>query len=115
MRLDYLKRESRYVMMSSVPILLLAISGFLTVIGFLSRFGWLFDLACHFRTHYLFLQLLCLLLCIPKKRWKLAAVISLFAALNLSVILPLYVPTSKGGIGDFSKLSILLMNVNTDN
>ncbi len=100
-----------------MPILLLTVSGVLTIAGFLSQYGWWFDLASHFQLQYLAIQLLCILLCIPKKRWKLLGITSLFALINLALIIPLYIPHSATPPIDDrnTNLSVLLINLNSSN
>ncbi len=101
-----------------MPYILLTISCILTLAGFLSQYGWWFDLSAHFRLQYLAIQLLCLLLCIFQKRKTLFFIITLFALINLSLIVPYYFPT-KNPPAPFNKggkpIKILLINVNSPN
>ena len=100
-----------------MPILLLTLSGVLTLAGFLSQHGWWFDLASHFRVQYAVIQLLCLILCLVLKRKKWLVVTAFFLVLNLSQILPLYfsphIATTDGPKTD--ELKILFINVNSAN
>lgn len=78
-----------------------------------------FDLMSHFRLQYFILQFLCILLCIPKKQWKLLILTSIAAMVNLSLIIPFYLPNVNTATSTYQKprqtLSILLINVNSSN
>jgi endonuclease/exonuclease/phosphatase (EEP) superfamily protein YafD len=84
-----------------------------TVLGFFGTYHWLLDLCAHFRVQYfLGLSVASLLLLIPRKRRR-AAIFGALAAVNLGVILPLYVgrvaaPTLTG-----QPVRAMLANVNT--
>ncbi len=104
-----------------MPYLLLFCSCILTLAGFLSQYGWGFDLASHFRLQYLTIQLLCIVLCIFQKRKKLLFIITIFALVNLRLIVPYYFPTTNPP-AVFNKeravskpIKILLINVNSPN
>lgn len=108
-----------------MPYILLIFSCILTLAGFLSQYGWWFDLASHFRLQYLAIQILCIVLCVFQKRKKLLLIITIFALINFSLIIPYYFPTknppapfNKGGLGknaDGKPIKILLINVNSPN
>ena len=86
--------------------LLVALTCALTVTGFWGEEGWGWDLTSHFRLVYLAVQLLALLvLGLPAILYRrktgglprlMLALISVFAALNLSQILPYYWPQPSG-------------------
>ncbi len=99
-----------------MPYLFLYASMILTLAGFLSRYGWWFDLASHFRLQYLAIQLACLLLCLFQKGKKLFLIITVFALINLSLIVPYYFPEEESTIPTARKsIKILLINVNSPN
>ncbi len=101
-----------------MPILLLTISWALTIAGFFSKYGWWFDMASYFRLQYMAFQILCVLLCIPKKKWKLMGVSFIFLIVNLACIVPSYVPShqiTKNEILTQKTLTILQINVYTGN
>lgn len=86
----------------------------LTLAGFLSRWGLVFDLAAHFRLQYLLLQLLCLVLCVLQKQKKLFYFVIVFFLINLSLIAPFYIPTAKSDLA-IHPIRILFSNVNIYN
>ncbi|MCR4337756.1 MAG: endonuclease/exonuclease/phosphatase family protein [Candidatus Omnitrophica bacterium] len=99
-----------------IPTILLSVSLILTIAGFFSQFGWWFDLASHFRVQYFFWQIFCVLLCIPKKRWKILSLALVAALVNFALIIPLYFPSANNKVAVPSqKISILLFNLNSYN
>lgn len=84
-----------------------------TVLGFCSRFGWLFDLFSHFPVQYfLGLVIVATLLLVPRQRGA-AACFAIFALINLAVILPLYFGRTLQTDEHELTLRAMLINVNT--
>jgi endonuclease/exonuclease/phosphatase (EEP) superfamily protein YafD len=83
----------------------------LTIFGFLGRFWWIFDLACHFRVQYFVLLALSAILFTVGKKWKPAIIVAIFALINLSVIIPY---SSSNKIVEASKFNIRSLSLNLD-
>jgi endonuclease/exonuclease/phosphatase (EEP) superfamily protein YafD len=99
-----------------IPLILITIAASATIAGFFSEFNHYLDIASHFRLQYLALLLLCLLLCLLRKQWKLFFAAAVFALINLTLILPFYFPNPlNANFDEDTKLSILLMNLNSAN
>lgn len=81
--------------------------------GFAGRFGWLFELASHFRAQYC-LILLTLAASLSRRRRAIAVGFAAVAALNLFPILPLYrTPAALAAAPAVRLLSLNLNYVNT--
>lgn len=92
------------------------ISGVLTLAGLLSAYGWVFDLAAHFRLQYAVVQVICIGLSSVLGQYSLLLISGIFLILNLIEILPLYIPAQKiHGQKLTGKIKILFMNVLTSN
>ena len=88
----------------------------LALAGYLSRFGFWFDLTTHFQPQYLIGLLACAGFCAWQRRWRTMAVAVICAAIPLSRILPLYMPlTRTAHAGPASTLSLLLVNIKAEN
>lgn len=88
----------------------------LAAAGYLSRFGYLFDLTTHFQPQYLAGLLACAGFCAWKRRWKAMTAALIIALIPLSRILPLYMPlTRTAHAGPAGTLSILLVNIKAEN
>ncbi len=98
-------------------IFLLILSVILTLAGFLSHYGWWFDLASHFRLQYAVIQFLCVILGVLLKNKKALIVSGLFLFINVSQILPLYFLSRPvvANVGNIERLRILFFNVHTEN
>ena len=84
-----------------------------TVAGFLGRFSWFLDLFSHFRVQYLAgLSVVGALLLVLRHR-AAAAVMLVFAGVNLAVVLPLYFGGGTVPPGTTRTARVLLLNVNT--
>jgi endonuclease/exonuclease/phosphatase (EEP) superfamily protein YafD len=91
-----------------------SLASFATVSAFWGRYHWLLDLCAHFRAQYAWGLIVCalLLLCMPKR--KVAIGFLVVAAINLLVILPLYLrPSHSNSSLDQDPIRIMLINVNT--
>ncbi|XOF34660.1 MAG: endonuclease/exonuclease/phosphatase family protein [Candidatus Electrothrix sp. YB6] len=86
-----------------------------TVAGFFGYFFWLADLFAHFRVQYLLgLTLLSLLLLLAGRR-KTVGIFLVFAAVNLALLLPLYLGGQSGTAHegqDGPGFRVMLLNVN---
>ena len=87
---------------------------FLTIIGFLGRFWWIFELACHFRAQYFVLLALFATLFTLEKKWKPAVFTAVFALVNLALIVP-YGATVKVAQANQYNLRSLSMNLDFRN
>lgn len=84
-----------------------------TIAGFMGRFSWFLDLFSHFRMQYLAgLTVVGLLLLVLRHRVA-AAVMLVFAGVNLAVVLPLYFGGGTVHPGTTRTARVLLLNVNT--
>lgn len=84
-----------------------------TVLGFLGRLFWFFDLFAHFRVQYMQICLVLIGISLWKRRNKRAVALVLLACLNYAFVLPLYFgkpapPTEK-------PMRAMLMNLNASN
>lgn len=84
-----------------------------TLIGFLGRYFWAFDLFSHFRVQYaISLTLLGIILLIVK-RYKAATVFIIFACVNYGVIVPLYFGKPPPPAVINKPIRAMLLNVNS--
>ncbi len=74
-----------------------ALPAALSLLAFGARWHWLLDLTTHFRTHYLAAFAMATAISLIALRFKMAAVFSAFAALNLCFVAPLYVAAAASG------------------
>jgi endonuclease/exonuclease/phosphatase (EEP) superfamily protein YafD len=91
-----------------------------TIAGFLGRVSWILDLFSHFRLQYFLLLLLSSIILMLYDQINLAAASSLFALLNLILILPLYfpqpaTPIQRGEEGKRKTYRAVSINVLQDN
>lgn len=63
-----------------------------TLLGFAGRWGWLFELASHFRMQYLVVLASGSMVLLAARRYRLATVLAACAMVNLYVLVPLYIP-----------------------
>ncbi len=91
----------------------------LTLAGFLSQYGWLFDLASHFRLQYLVLLSLSIILCVLDRKWHVLKVLVAAALVNLLMVGALYWPGGSYISSEYQAPSrtatLLLMNLNAHN
>ena len=84
-----------------------------TLLGFLGRFHWFFDLFSHFRVLY-FIALICISIPILILRYyKTSIILAILAVSNLAVILPLYFGGQPPPAKTASTIRAVLLNVNT--
>ena len=89
------------------------VAGAASVLGFFGSLNWTLDLCTHFRVQYfLGLSATSLLLLIPRY-FKTAALFGLLAAVNLAVIVPLYLGRPPAPVLTGKPLRALLANVDT--
>jgi endonuclease/exonuclease/phosphatase (EEP) superfamily protein YafD len=84
-----------------------------TLIGFLGRFYWVFDLASHFRVQYAIALLAIAILFLFARDWKSVATFLVFGTINAAMVVPMYF-----GAESFSHqrtLRAMLFNVHTQN
>lgn len=84
-----------------------------TLVGFLGRQWWLFDMFSHFRLQYFWLLLLLALVAGLRGRWRLGAIATAFATVNLTLLLPFYIqpPTAEAAAPTTATLKVLSANV----
>ncbi len=86
----------------------------LSLLGFLSGFGWPIELACHFRVQYFWGLLVVMLAFILLGRKWSAAICAIGALANFAMILPFYL--GQGGSGNpANSLRFVTLNVHTEN
>lgn len=86
----------------------------LTVVGFLGKFSFWFDLASHFRWQYLICCILCSIVFWQKKKVGWLLVIMLAGGVNLFSIVPYYLPQSQEVIIN-DDVEMVLINVRSQN
>lgn len=84
-----------------------------TVLGFLGRFSWFFDLFSHFRVQYFFALLVLGVLLLAGRCRRTAAVFLMLALVNLAVVLPLYFGKANKPECASPVMRAMLLNVNT--
>jgi endonuclease/exonuclease/phosphatase (EEP) superfamily protein YafD len=84
-----------------------------TVLGFLGRAYWVFDLFSHFRVQIFQLCLVLVGIALWKRRNKQAALLALLACLNYAFILPFYF--GKPSPANGPTVRAMLMNINASN
>ncbi|MCK4565332.1 MAG: endonuclease/exonuclease/phosphatase family protein [Verrucomicrobia bacterium] len=84
-----------------------------TLLGFLGRLHWMFDLFSHFRVQYMQLCLVLIGIALWRRQNKRAGALILLACLNYAFVLPLYFgnPAPPNG----STVRAMLMNLNAGN
>ena len=82
----------------------------LTLMGFLARLWWIFDLAGHFRVQYLAILLACGVAYSLNEQTGMATFATLFALVNFFVLLRLYIRPGAGD-GQGQAYRVLLANV----
>jgi endonuclease/exonuclease/phosphatase (EEP) superfamily protein YafD len=82
----------------------------LTLLGFLGRLWWFFDLTSHFRGQYFFILILSSLIFLLGKQPAAAGGAVFFALINLAFVVPLYIH-SDPAIDAVRNRRILLLNV----
>ena len=85
-----------------------------TAVGFLGRYWWPFELASHFRVQYFVFLLASSFIFLLKRKRRTAALVGIFAIINLSLIVPLYFGGSFAH-GEERTLKAVLFNLNRSN
>ena len=88
--------------------------GILTVAGFLGRFWWGFDLACHFRVQYFWILMLSATLFTFWGKWVACILVTIFALINAIVFIP-YLTIVKPIQVDSPKIRVLAINLDFKN
>ena len=89
--------------------------GFATVTGFLARWWWLFELSSHFRLHLAFALGAIAAIWALKRRWRMAVICGVAAAVNTVLVLSLLWPAEKAGPQHGTRLRLASINVHTEN
>jgi endonuclease/exonuclease/phosphatase (EEP) superfamily protein YafD len=82
--------ETVYLTVRVILLLASTLTGVCTVLGYLGRYWWFFELFSHFQVQYLFIQLAVVILALALKTWVVVGIGSILAGINLIKILPLY-------------------------
>ncbi|MET0261969.1 MAG: endonuclease/exonuclease/phosphatase family protein [Rariglobus sp.] len=91
----------------------LGLCGF-TVAAFAGDRHWLPEVTTHFRPHYGILLSACVIIYAIASRCRVAAVLSVFALINIAFLVPRFVPHPVAP-REATRLKLLLANVHTDN
>ena len=85
-----------------------------TTLPLLADFWWVFELFCHFRVQYLALLAIIAALLASRRRWRWAAALLPFAAINA---LPIYNgwPVAERAENPVDQLTVMNVNVNAAN
>ncbi|MEI8012983.1 MAG: endonuclease/exonuclease/phosphatase family protein [Candidatus Omnitrophota bacterium] len=106
------RKRSELIVFLYIPVVL-------TLAGFLSKYGWLFDLASHFRLQYLVVLSIGILLCVIDKKWYALKILAVAALVNLVMVGSLYWPRESYISSEYQAspktATILLMNLNANN
>jgi len=86
-----------------------------TVIGFAGQFGWVLDLAAHFRVQYALVLGLGALSAVVRRKHHWATVFAGFALLNISLLMPRFLPSVEAAVSDDAPVfRVLLANINSE-
>jgi endonuclease/exonuclease/phosphatase (EEP) superfamily protein YafD len=93
-----------------------ALVGTATLLGLLDRFYWPFELADVFRLQYLAVLVAAALGALALRRWRLAAVATILAAVNVAVLGVPLIPTATAAPGSAAgSLRVVVANVEVGN
>ncbi|MBK8185483.1 MAG: endonuclease/exonuclease/phosphatase family protein [Candidatus Competibacteraceae bacterium] len=93
-----------------------ALTCIVTLLGFLGRCWWGFELATHFRVQYTLALGLAALALLGWRRLRWAAICAVFALVNTAIIAPRFLPPTVASATDGGPvLRVLLANVNSAN
>jgi endonuclease/exonuclease/phosphatase (EEP) superfamily protein YafD len=84
-----------------------------TAFGFLGEYSWWLDLFSHFRAQYLIGLSALAITFLLRRRLKTAAIMLIFAGINLAVILPLYSDAAANNSNPSRSIRVMLINVNS--
>jgi endonuclease/exonuclease/phosphatase (EEP) superfamily protein YafD len=107
-----------HVQVSNLAIPVLIFLGLPTILGFLGRSFWMFELLSHFRTQYFLGLMVAAIMLLGARRFKLAALACSLAAFNGLVIVPLYFGGGKAdsaGAAAMRELKVVSLNVHSSN
>ncbi len=103
--------ERLKIFMWSVVMTILAMVGLATVVGFIGGWGWLMELTTHLRGQYVVVLIGLVILFIIGRRPMPALLSVLFGAINLAVVLPLYVGGTVSSLPNAATYRALMLNV----
>jgi len=89
-----------------------------TIVGFLGRQWWFFELFSHFRVQYFFILAACSLIFLAMRNHRMAMLAGVFAFANLYLFQPFQGQSTvraSVAVGQEQRLRALLVNVNTGN
>ncbi len=87
----------------------------LTLLGFLGRFWWLFDLCSHFRVHYLLTLAIVIPVSLLLRQYKTVVFFIIPAALNIILMAPFYMSRPANAADSSYNIRAMLINVDTFN
>ncbi|TYQ14683.1 UNVERIFIED_CONTAM: endonuclease/exonuclease/phosphatase (EEP) superfamily protein YafD [Acetivibrio alkalicellulosi] len=87
------------------------------IVGYFGGYAWFLELFAHFKFQYFIVSIIFIGFFLLMKKWKLLIITVLIMSVNIFHIAPFYINLSKtdNNIIDSSKISIVLLNVHTDN
>ena len=98
---------------------LVEVSGWLlcaaTIAGFLAWLWWMFELATHFRLHLAVGLAVLAAVWVVKRRWRMASICGVGAAVNAILVLLVLWPTETTNTKDGTPLQLVSLNVHTEN
>ena len=86
-----------------------------TLIGFLSRLWWVFELTSHFRLHLAVALGSLTMIWLARRRWLIAAISAGAALVNLFPVLTVYLPGEALEANNGAKVRLVSLNVHTEN
>jgi endonuclease/exonuclease/phosphatase (EEP) superfamily protein YafD len=86
-----------------------------TVTGFLGRLWWIFELTSHFRLHLVVSLGAIAVVWAMKRRWGMAAICGVGAAVNATLVLSVLWPAEKTESQGGTRLRLAAINVHTEN
>ncbi len=103
--------ERLKIFMWPAAMTILVMVGLATVVGFTGGWGWLMELTTHLRGQYVVVLIGLVILFIVGKRPMPALLSVLFGAINLAVVLPLYVGGTVASLPNAATYRALMLNV----
>lgn len=102
--------ETISIIVQVILVLATMLAGGATVIGYLGRYWWVFDLFSHFRVQYFIILALSATFTLVLNLWILTALAVIFTILNAIAILPLYKRVQRSSNYE-GQLRIVMANV----
>jgi len=87
--------------------------GIFTLLGFMGKVSWQFDLLSHFRVQYLFGMTAVALILLAVRRYAWGLICLGFAVVNLVVLFPYFLAGAENQVGSEPTIRVLMSNINT--